>query len=110
MRVHLIKEKTIEEFVVEHADGRGSFRLWLSLIKTSDWNTPGDLLETFGSADLLGNSSERAVFNIGGNNYRLIAKYDFAKTRVHLTICWIGTHAEYSKLCKAGKQYDIRAY
>ena len=104
MRVHLIKEKTIEEFVVEHSDARGSFRLWLSLIKTSDWNIPGDLLQTFGSADLLGNSSERVVFNIGGNNYRLIAKYDFAKTRVHLTVCWIGTHSEYTRLCRAGKQ------
>jgi mRNA interferase HigB len=110
MRVHLIKEKTIEEFVTKHASGKGSFKLWLNLIKSADWNVPEDLLSTFGSADLLGNGSERIVFDIGGNNYRIIAKYDFAKTRVHLTICWMGTHAEYTKLCKANKQYDIRMY
>jgi mRNA interferase HigB len=110
MRVHLIKEKTIENFTDKHAISKNSFRLWLSVVKTADWNTPEDILATFGSADLLCNGSERVVFDIGGNNYRLIARYDFAKTRIHLTICWIGTHAEYSKLCKANKQYDIRIY
>jgi mRNA interferase HigB len=110
MRVHLIKEKTIEDYIASHAIGKSSFRLWLNVIKTTDWKEPKDILETFGSADLLGNGTERVVFDIGGNNYRLIAKYDFAKTRVHLTICWIGSHAEYSKLCNANKQYDVRMY
>jgi mRNA interferase HigB len=110
MRVHLVKEKTIEDFIAKHADSRIAFKMWLSLIRTSDWSIPNNVLETFGSADLLGNGSERAVFNIAGNRYRLIAKYDFAKTRVHLTICWIGTHAEYTRLCRTGNQYDIRAY
>jgi mRNA interferase HigB len=110
MRVHLIKERTIENFIVKHAVSKTSFRLWLNVIRTVDWTTPEDILATFGSADLLGNGSERVVFNIGGNNFRLIGKYDFAKTRVHLTICWIGTHAEYTKLCNANRQYDIRIY
>jgi mRNA interferase HigB len=110
MRIHLIKEKTIEDFILKHADSKNSFKMWLSAIKIADWNSPKNLLTTFGSADILGNGSERVVFNIAGNNYRLIAKYDFAKTRVHLTVCWIGTHAEYSKLCRDGNQYSIRLY
>jgi mRNA interferase HigB len=110
MRIHLIKEKTVEDFIAKHAASKSSFRLWLSAIKITEWVTPEDIMETFGTADLLGNGSERVVFNIAGNSYRLIAKYDFAKTRVHLTICWIGTHAEYTKLCNANKQFEIRAY
>ncbi|HEY8929773.1 MAG TPA: type II toxin-antitoxin system HigB family toxin [Mucilaginibacter sp.] len=110
MRIHLIKERTVEQFAERHAAGRSSFRLWLNLIKKADWNVPEDIFCTFGSADLLGNGSDRVVFDIGGNNYRVIAKYDFAKTRIHLTICWIGTHADYTKLCKANKQYDVRLY
>jgi mRNA interferase HigB len=110
MLVHLIKEKTVEEFIAKHAVSKNSFRLWLTVIKSADWNTPEDILAALGSADLLGNGSERVVFDIGGNNYRLIAKYDFARTRVHLTICWIGTHAEYTKLCRANKQFDVRMY
>lgn len=110
MRLHLIKEKTIEDFVNKHAVSKSSFRLWLGVIKTADWDKPEGILATFGSADLLGNGSERVVFDIGGNNYRIIAKYDFARTRVHLTIRWIRTHAEYTKLCRANKQYDISLY
>jgi mRNA interferase HigB len=110
MRVQLIKEKPVEIFTYNHAAGKSSFRLWLRLIKTADWNSPEDIITTFGSADLLGNGSERVVFDVGGNNFRIIARYDFAKTRVHLTICWIGTHAEYTKLCRAGKQYNVKLY
>jgi mRNA interferase HigB len=34
----------------------------------ADWNEPGDISETFRSADLLGNGSNRVVFDIAGNN------------------------------------------
>ncbi len=110
MRVHLIKEKTIENFAGQHANGRISFQLWLNVLKVADWSLPEDIKASFGSADLLGNGSDRVVFNIGGNNYRIICKYDFAKTRTHLAICWIGTHAEYTKICMASQQYEIRIY
>ncbi|MBX2922772.1 MAG: type II toxin-antitoxin system HigB family toxin [Chitinophagaceae bacterium] len=54
--------------------------------------------------------SNRAVFDIGGNKYRMIAKYAFGDRHVHLFICWIGTHAAYDKLCNAGEQYNISNY
>ena len=76
----------------------------------ADWSKPGDITETFGSADLLGNGSDRVVFDIAGNNYRLICKYHFGLTRVHLYIKWIGTHAEYAKLCDDNKQYTVNSY
>jgi len=75
-----------------------------------DWNEPKDIISTFNSADLLGKNSDRVVFNIGGNNYRLICKYHFGNMKVHLFIKWIGTHAEYTKLCNDGKQFDIDVY
>jgi mRNA interferase HigB len=71
---------------------------------------PNEIVATFNSADILGKGSDRVVFNIGGNNYRLICKYHFGKTRIHLFVKWIGTHAEYSKLCNEGKQYEIDVY
>jgi mRNA interferase HigB len=47
------------------------------------------------------------VFDIGGNNYRMICKYWFGASRVHLYVKWIGTHAEYDGLCKKNKQYTV---
>lgn len=66
MKVHLIKRQTIEDYAEQKAQGRSSFRLWILTIKAADWNNRVDLLKTFGSADLLGNGSDRVVFNIGG--------------------------------------------
>jgi mRNA interferase HigB len=40
----------------------------------------------------------------------MICQYAFGENEVHLFVCWIGTHAEYDKLCKAKEQYSISAY
>jgi mRNA interferase HigB len=95
---------------LKNARGRASFEIWLSIIKRVDWSEPNEITSTFNSADILGKGSNRVVFNIGGNNYRLICKYHFGNTRVHLFIKWIGTHAEYTKLCNDGMQYEVDAY
>jgi len=65
---------------------------------------------TFRSTDLLGKSSSRAVFDIAGNSYRMICKYAFGEKQVHLFVCWIGTHAEYTKLCADKEQYTVSIY
>ncbi len=91
MKIHLVRKETIEDFVTHHASSRASFTEWLSKIKYGDWDQPADILATFPSADLLGNGSNRVVFDIGGNKYRMIGKYAFGDKQVHLFICWIGT-------------------
>ena len=110
MRVHLIKKQTIEDYVVGHAASKSSFENWLTCEKYADWEMPEDIQKTSGSADLLGNGSNRVVFDIGGDNYRMICKYHFGITKVHLFVCWIGTHAEYNKLCEKSKQYTVNVY
>jgi len=110
VRVHLIKKRVIEEYFAGHAHGRSSLENWLSAIKHSDWDNPADIQQTFGSADLLGSGSKRVVFNIGGNNYRMICSYHFGSLKVHLFICWIGTHADYNELCDKGDQFTIKVY
>lgn len=79
-------------------------------MKHADWEEPDDIKATFRSADLLGNGSNRIVFNIRGNSYRMICKYHFGITKVHLYIKWIGTHAEYTKLCDKNEQYIVDAF
>jgi mRNA interferase HigB len=110
MRVHLIKKQTIEDFILENAPGKAPFEAWLSILKKADWNAPINIIATYIHADIIGNGSERVVFDIGGNKYRLICKYHFGQTEVHLFIKWIGTHAEYSQLCSDGKQYVVDLY
>jgi mRNA interferase HigB len=110
MRIHLIKEQTIWKYINSHASGRRAFENWLKTTKYADWDTPEDIQLTFGSVDLLGNRSNRAVFNIGGNNYRVICKYHFGDEMIHLFLCWIGTHTQYDEICKSGQQFTINLY
>lgn len=110
MRIHLIKKQTIEDYAEQNARSRSSFKIWLTTIKFADWKQPKDIQRTFASADLLGKSSNRVVFDIGGNNYRMICNYFFGEKEIHLFVCWVGTHAEYDELCKRNEQYTISKF
>lgn len=110
MKVHLIKKKSIDGFCENNAPSRNAFKSWLSNIKYADWSMPNDIVYTFGSVDLLGNGSNRVVFDIGGNKYRMICKYSFGKTKVHLYVKWIGTHASYTAICNNNEQYTINLF
>lgn len=110
MKVHLIRKETIESYAEKNARSKSSFKVWLTVVKFADWQTPEAIKDTFGAADLLGNGTNRVVFDSGGNNYRMICKYAFGKSQVHLFVCWIGTHAQYDKLCKRNEQYTVNRY
>ena len=110
MRVHLIRKETLEDFTFLHARSTIPIEDWLEKLKNANWMLPEDIKRTYGSADLLGRGSNKVVFDIGGNNYRMICKYVFGKKNVHLFICWIGKHSDYDQLCKEVKQYTINLY
>lgn len=110
MRVNLFKRCTIEDFVKDNAGSERAFVFWLIKLKAADWEKPGDIISTFPATDLLGKGSNRVIFDIGGNNYRMICKYWFGDSRTSLFVKWIGTHAEYDALCKKNKQYTVDDY
>ena len=110
MTIHLIRKDTIELYSIQNAQSRDAFEEWMSKLKNADWVSSADMKSTFPSVDFLGKGSSRAVFDIGGNKYRLIGKYAFGEKQVHLFICWIGSHAEYDKLCKMNDQYTVNLY
>ena len=110
MKIHLIKKQSILDYVEKNAQSRVPFSTWLSITKRVNWNEPNDIIATFNSADILGESSNRVVFNVGGNKYRIICNYHFGKTKIHLFVKWIGTHATYTKLCNKSMQYSVNMY
>lgn len=110
MKVHLIKKETVKEFVRQHARSKPSFDDWLERLKEADWNSPQDIWINYPTVDYLGKGCPRVIFDVGGNNYRVICKYVFGATLVRLYVSWIGTHAEYTYLCRHGLQYSINKY
>jgi mRNA interferase HigB len=110
MRVRLVRDKTILNVVSRRRWHTAGFTSWLDKLKYTELDQPSDILDVFPSADILGKGSQRVIFNIGGNKYRLICRYYFGSRFVHLYDCWLGTHAEYDILCKKNLQYTIRTY
>jgi len=77
----------------KHARAKTSLSSWLQDAKDAEWKTTQDIRDRYNSADFL--SDNRVVFNIGGNNFRLVVIVRYQNGIV--LIDRIGTHAEYDK-------------
>lgn len=112
MRVKLYREDTIDDYAAAHANGKAHFSKWLKAIRKADWKEPADITKAV-NGNLLGNGSDRVVFDIGGNgnnSFRIICTYIFnckhskhGQVRVNLNVNWIGTHEEYNRLSESDK-------
>jgi len=107
MRVILFSKKALDVFKRNHKQCHGKISDWIYKTENANWETPNDIKNTFSNADILGKGSNRVVFNLGGNKYRIIGRYSFRRNDTRMYIKWIGTHAEYTRLCKTGKQYTV---
>ena|SRR5690606_10401829 len=104
MRVRLLKEETVLNFALKHANVESHFQAWLEKIDYADWAEPLDISNTFNS-NLIGDN--RVVFDIGGNGRnacRIISEFSFGRKFVHLYINWIGTHEAYNNLSNNDKR------
>jgi mRNA interferase HigB len=91
-RMHIISRRKLREFSQDHPDAREALDHWYNAARKAIWRNFSDLRATFGSADQVGHF---VVFNIGGNEYRLIARIYF-KDAVIL-IRHVLTHKEYDR-------------
>lgn len=104
MKVKLIRNASIEEFILQNARSKSSMDIFRQVLRAADWNNPVDIKNTFArKADIICNGT-RIVFDVGGRVYRIICGMKFMKTVVYLYIKFIGTHAEYDKLCNVSKK------
>jgi mRNA interferase HigB len=90
----IISKAIIREFNIRHADAEGPLDNWYELISKADWKNFSEMKNTFNSVDAVGN--DRYVFNIKGNNYRLVALIIFKVRTVF--ILFIGTHQDYDRI------------
>lgn len=92
--MRIITFARIREFSEEHPGAEVALRDWYTKTKNSEWNSFSDIKNTFNSVDYVANN--RFVFNIKGNDYRLVAIIIFASKKIYIR--FIGTHAEYDKI------------
>ena len=88
----MIGKPAILEFSERHRDALFPLMNWYRITRRADWGSLADARRDFAHADIVG---RRTVFNIHGNDYRLIARVNYKTRRVF--ILHILTHVEYSK-------------
>lgn len=86
--------RTLVEYYTKHPDAKSALEDWYDRARDAQWDNFAAIKHTFHSVDSVG--GKRFVFNIKGNNYRLIAIVLFIPKFVYVR--FIGTHAEYDKI------------
>lgn len=92
--MHIIKPQTLKECWERHPDSKIPLQAWLKVAESSKWKNVNEIKQTFPNVSVLSNN--RVVFNIKGNDYRLIVAFRFEANLGY--ICFVGTHDEYSKI------------
>lgn len=95
--MRVIKPSTLVEWAERHSNAAPALLHWFEVTRQADWKTLADVRRDFPHADQVKVGSLRPVivFNIGGNNFRLIAAVHFDKGRLYLLDFL--THADYNK-------------
>ena len=102
--MRIVKEKTLTEYcrLSKYKKAAESLKAFIYEVRYSDWENAKELKSKYGNASII--SSKRVVFNIKGNDYRLIVDVEY-KLRI-VFIEWFGTHTEYDKIDAKTVRYE----
>ena len=67
---------------------------WYREVHRAKWRNPADVKRDYGAASIVGN--DRVVFNIKGNDYRLVTANDYGRQAIYIK--WIGSHRDYDRI------------
>jgi mRNA interferase HigB len=98
--MRIIARRTLREFVrarAGHQDQpalKAALDAWFDEVRKARWTSPADVKRRYATASVV--SAERIVFNIKGNDYRLVVSVDFEKGIVWIK--WLGSHQDYDRI------------
>jgi mRNA interferase HigB len=110
--VRIISRGTLNGFVRNRVEARlqrvvrDQLDAWYALASRAAWKNSAELKQYHGSASIV--SSERVVFNIKGNEYRLVVAMDYYHATI--LVVWLGTHWEYDQIDVRQVKFDKERY
>ena len=96
--LHVIGYRTLREFADTRQDSLSGLKTWYKVAGKATWLDIADVKAVYPHADAVGKCT---VFNIGGNDFRLIVQIDFESQVIYVKK--VMTHAEYSR--KGGRPW-----
>lgn len=92
--MRIIAMRTLRIYWEKQPRAEQPLKAWHAVARKADWSSPADVKAMYGSASIV--AGNRMVFNIGGNRYRLIVRFDYPR-RIGF-VRFVGTHAEYDRI------------
>lgn len=98
--MRIIARRTLRQFVdalkgsKDQKAVKSALDSWFHEAQQADWKNPADVVKAYASASIVG--PDRVVFNIKGNDYRLVVAINY-RLRI-VFIKWIGSHADYDEI------------
>lgn len=100
--MRVIAKRTLLAYAAKHPDAEQPLRAWYDEAASAIWKTPQDIKDHYASASFVANN--RVVFNIKGNEYRLVVAVAYRFGVVFIK--FIGTHKQYDKIDAATVETD----
>ena len=91
---NIINRKTLLNYCKKYPLAEVALQEWYHELKNSNFKNFNELKNVYGNASLV--SDDRVVFNIMGNNFRLVVRFVFEFKTIQVK--WFGTHSEYDKI------------
>jgi mRNA interferase HigB len=92
--MRIIAISTLRNFWIKHPDAQTPLQAWYALASRAQWKSPSDIKGAYRNASFIANN--RIVFNIKGNDYRLVVLVRYDKGL--LFVKFVGTHSQYDKI------------
>jgi mRNA interferase HigB len=91
--MRVVSPKRLVDFANEYPSAKVPLLYWYEIVRHAAWRNLADVRADFRTVDYVGN--HRYIFNIKGNDYRLIAIIIFPSQKVYIR--FIGTHKQYDR-------------
>lgn len=92
--MNIVAVKFLRTFWEKYPDAEQPLKSWVDEVKKAAWSQPSEIKAQYRSASILKN--RRVVFNIKGNDYRLVVSVAYHFQAVYVK--FIGTHKEYDAI------------
>ena len=89
-------------YINKYPQAKTPLLTWYNEFLKQEFNNFNELKTVYGNASIIANY--RVIFNIKGNDYRLIVSVNFKQLAAY--IIWFGTHKEYDKINVETIEFD----
>ncbi len=92
--MRIIARSRLRDYWAKHSDVESALEAWYQDVNHAAWKTPNDVTRIYPNASIV--AGNPIVFNIKGNQYRLIVAVSYTTGIVYIR--FVGSHQEYDKV------------